>query len=340
MRTTYNPVQGPFPTRPARPPGTTIVVGTPDGFSLLQASASPRLPAPASVAASVVDAGPKQLSDHVTVFGKEALKGYKKMFSDAQTTTFGRKWLGGKTQDFYLVDISRRPVSDIIIVPSKVSTLKFELDVQADVEVIDPLRAVEKGVTDVWVYFATVLQRWLGSIAADYLPTQLSNLTAKINSAVDVEVAKHDAFGTSIISVQRVSVTAGLDKVAQAYVREAEEADIKKEALDRRGEVEVRARKLQHAASQSTDELMAQWLQTKEPIYKEAMEMKIATLNQKDAQRVELMKLMLDKKMIADHDVHEKYPDLVERLFHQALPPAPASPDRLKITDDSGTEPG
>jgi hypothetical protein len=321
MKQTYNPVEGPFEVPPPASPGRAVVIGTNAGFSLRETGTRRRLSAP-DAAGSRTE--PPPAKDPFATIGKSAMRGSAKLFAAAQQSSFGRKYLGGHARAFFLVDVSRRTIADEFALPTREGTLYFKAEVTCDVKIIDPVRAVADGITDVCRHLATELRLRLARVAAGHSARELAEAQNRMQALFDRPVMALNPIDPAIL-LERALVATQLDTEAQKWLREKEVSGLRRGAVEAAGDVEATGRRLAMEASESFDSLLAQWLATGDDRFRVAMEHRISVLHAGDERRRSWAELLVGKGVIEAHDLHARYPDLVDRVLGHVIPGAPAS---------------
>jgi hypothetical protein len=356
MIQTYNPIQGPFDSAPKKAPGTVIVVLDSRGVSLHASESAAKRPPPLAPAAAAPaqSAQPSALSSGgpstgpltpeaaerlgrlsraaLTEGSKLAVWGSKKLLEGAQRTSWGAKLFGSSDRSFYLVDISRRPFEDEFELASKDSTLYFTVTVNCDVQVSDPCGIVHGGITDIRSHFNTRLKRLLGKIASDHTVQDLAGSRAAMQAELDAQLGPGRTFDP-LIAICEITLDVRTDETAAAFLRTKQQAILEIDAIDARGGVDAKARKVASEAMQSPETMLAQWLQSKQPEHREAYERMVQKAATKEERRWVALKFLLDEGVIERQDIYNRFPDFAEFMSLASTPatapslPAPEKPD-------------
>lgn len=310
MATTYNPIKGPFESIPAKALGSVVIVGTAEGFGLHGRVPSKRPATPALL--------PRASPVSETPIGERVLAAGKSLFKGAQGTSFGRRFLGGMAREYYQVDVARRTVSDEFPLATREGAVQFVVNVTLEVRIDDPAAAVAEGVTDVRARLGTALRQRLARVARKHSSIELAAAQASLQASLEAEASKLD----DIVRVDLAHVSVRVDAKAAEMVREVSEEDLRRVVISSRGAISEQARREQMAATRSPADLVAQWLHSKDDRYKLLLEEMIGQRRHDQTQQIEILKMMMENKIIEDIDVHRRFPDLVDRVLRTALPDA------------------
>ena len=329
MSETYNPITGPHRNPPPKAPGAVVVVASQRGVELLARDRPPG-------AASRMPAAPAPLThpsaEHLIDAGASALKG------------IWRSLAAGR-REYFVVDVARHRMSDQFTIPTKEGSVHFIVALRCDVRISDPLGAVAEGVTDVRAYLATALEKRLARVARRYSAIDLATAQRDLQATMDTEIAGGI---DPIVRIETVHLDVGLDVAARKLHREASEAGLHREAIRARGKVNEEARAVEMAATGTPQHLIAQWLHTKDDAYRVALQLMVDGHRHDAARQVEILKMMMDAKVIEDIDFHRRYPDLIDRVLRSAVPgvpgatplPSPADADATRATVAAIPAPG
>jgi hypothetical protein len=253
--------------------------------------------------------------------------------TDGGRLTLGERWFGGYKQ-FYLVDTSQRELTLTYSVASRRPTLKFDMTVVLVVRVIDPRGAVERGITNLEALFNTSILRAAAAVASKY----------DVQDSINAKMAVEGRLGVlpidPAIEIVNVFVDLKPDKDAEQMIRSAEEEDIKRESIAAQGRIDGAGRDIAKDILSSPDDILAQLLTTKDDHYRAALNLRLEQAATEQQRRFEIMKALIDNKIIEPHDIHQRFPGFLDDVFQAMSPKLPkGSPGPLPIEDAKAEEP-
>lgn len=246
---------------------------------------------------------------------------------DGGRLTMGEKLFGGY-KHFYLVDRSPIELNIRCAVSSNKPNIKFEVASTLIVNVVDARGAVERGLTNLETLLTTPAKRAAASVALDYDVRRSS----AAQQAIQDRLAKlpHDP----AIKITDVYVDVSPDADAVREIRFIEEESIRKEYLQSRTTFEADGRSIAKDILSSPNELLAQFLVTKDEHYRDALKLRIDSARNEQVKRFEILRALIDNKLIEAHDLHQYFPNFIEDVLRTIAPQVPASSAQPKLLAD------
>jgi hypothetical protein len=254
------------------------------------------------------------------------------ILQEGERLTWGERIWGGYNS-FFLVDKSVKTVVIRFTVPSRQPTLMFEADINMDLQIIDARGAFERNLNDFSTVVTTAARGAVVKAAKQFTVRQLPEAEDAVHTAL---------IGLPIdpaIRISNVSVVIHPDAEAMKPLRTADEEEIRSNALRAQENVDAIGRSAAKGILSSPDELLAQLLITKDDAYRAALQLRLDQASTEQQRRFEIMKALIDSKIIEPHDFHNRFPGFVDDVFRSVSTQATlAAPKAPRITDQSAVK--
>ncbi len=225
-----------------------------------------------------------------------------------QRTEWGSR-LFQSSESYYLVDVSRHGLECAFEIPSKDDSLYFKVSVRFDAQIKNPAKAVDQGISDLSAYVRTGLERLLAGVGNRYSVQQ--SLAAR-----DAMQAALDAWkGDDVVRVLSSAIDVRQDETERPLVRAVAVQNLEKSAIEATASVDEAARGHQKKILASPEDLLAQWLRTKDPAYREALTAKLSALQTENDRKLAIFDLLSQKGFLKDFDIHESDPNFISNLI-------------------------
>lgn len=227
---------------------------------------------------------------------------------DGERLTWGERVFGGY-KAFYLVDISRRTIRDSYHVPSSQQAFAFDTVVSWDIAVSDPRGVIERGIRDLRVLLDTAGRNAVASAARGFAVQDSGFAEAAVRSAL-LSLSVDPA-----LKISGVAVEMRPDAEALKLLRTAQEEQMRVAAIYAQSKVEAAARAGAKEVLSSPEELLAQILVTKDEAYRAELQRRLEQAANEHHRRFEILKALIESKIIEPHDFHERFPDFLNEVF-------------------------
>jgi hypothetical protein len=233
--------------------------------------------------------------------------------------SLGDRWMG--SQKYFLVDVSRKSSELAFLTPSNKSVLEFEVQATIYGRVANPVQAFLENLSDP----AAALQATVKKIIANFANEADITEAIKLKSRLDAYFKK-----TRVTNAQRPEAedeaTAELLEIdlkifpsdsAREYVSniEREEVAIRSgEALHR---IQNSQRKQMDEVFWSQEELLKQWIVTRDDSYREALRFRLEQDAASNQLKLALLKQAKDSGALDERDLHMLAQPLVQELIDQ-----------------------
>ncbi|HMH50253.1 MAG TPA: hypothetical protein VK548_08480 [Candidatus Acidoferrum sp.] len=231
---------------------------------------------------------------------------------DGQGLTWGERVFGGY-KAFYLVDISRRIMSETYRAPSSQQAFAFDTVVSWTVVVSDPGRVIEHGIRDLRTLFNTMGQNAVANTARSFTVHDCAKAEAAVRAAV-----MHLKIDPAL-SIIDVAVQMRPEADALKLLRSVQEEEMRVAAINAQSNVEAAARDGAKKALSTPEDLLAHVLVTKDEGYKAALRHRLEQAANEDMRRFEIFKALIENKIVEPQDFHARFPDFLNDVF-KAIP--------------------
>ena len=233
--------------------------------------------------------------------------------------TWGERLLGGY-RSFYLVDV--RPQSlgfDLGSCRSKAPGLGFEGTAHLVVKISSPARAVDLGFADL----PRLLEQSVRRIVADAIVGYDVEHDADAQRAAEAALRGRLSLDKAL-EVAEAAVRLAPDGAAREYLQVIGRERLAAAADESSWRLAAAKRERILKLLDSPDQLLAQSIVTKEPEFREALNLKLAELDRDRTRQVELMKYLIENKKIEAHDLEDRFKVLLDAAIGADLQPKAA----------------
>lgn len=243
---------------------------------------------------------------------------------DGERLTWGERVLGSY-KAFYLVDISTQTIKETYNVPSSQQAFSFNIMVSWDIAVADPRLVIEKGINNLRALLDTPSRNAIATAARSLSVQAIGQAESTVQSVL---------MGLAIdpaVKIVSVAVEMRPDEEALKLLRTVQEQQMRVEAIQAKGNVEAAARQGAKTVLASPEELLAHTLVTKDEGYKAELQRRLAQAASEHDRRIEILKALIEHKIIEPLDFHERFPDFLNDIF-KSVPPSMTDLSPKQIT--------
>lgn len=246
--------------------------------------------------------------------------------------TWGERVFGGY-KNFYLVDTTDHTITlGPFECPSQQPSFKFMVKIEISLRIADPQRAVAERLDAPLTKFSPAIKKVATRIAEKHEIRQ----TSQVRKSIEDQLEKTDF--DPALRISGVNVTVDLDKKAAEHIQVIDAKDLRIGAAQANAEARDEERKPLVGILASANEMMAEWILTKNPAIREAMLMKVEENNGNRAAQIEMIKLMAQNGAIEAHVLHDRFGGMFDALLDTLGRPALA-PTQPQLPDDGGNPP-
>lgn len=218
--------------------------------------------------------------------------------------TWGERMFGGY-DNYYLVDMTKQTVELSMKLPSKLDGFAFDAIVSFDLQILDPVWAVEKNITDANGHVKNVISSRLKRLARAFDISESRGAAAKFEEAL--ETLKLDA----PLVATNWSVTVDADDAAIATIRDISSSDLHIRAEKARIAREMVIRDDIRSSMTSIDGLLIHWHSTssqreREQILK-MIDRKLSEIEGDKQLKIEILKHAIDRGRFESDQIDEAF---------------------------------
>ncbi len=215
----------------------------------------------------------------------------------------------GNYKSFYSVNISPQDVNIAFQANSANHSVRFDVSINLRAKLLDPVSAVHNNFSDLESIFRNPLQNLVVNSLIQY---EVSNIN-KAREAVASSFNKIEI--DSAVSLIDYNFDLRPDAEAEKLLRTIDETFLKISANE---SIEKQLKSQREAITKrlaSTDELRAHWIATRDNIYQEVLNDKLAQSAAEKELEFEILKALIQNGMVEPHDFHERFPDFCAKVF-------------------------
>jgi hypothetical protein len=258
-------------------------------------------------------------------------KGLAELGADGRLS-WGERVFGGY-KSFYQVDTTDQAVTlGPFECPSLQPSFKFMVKIEISLRIVDAKRAVAEQLGAPLTKFAPTIKKLATRIAEEHEIRQTSQVRKSIEHQLEKTV--FDA----ALRISGVNVSVDLDRKAADHIQAIDEQGLRIDAAQAKAKVGGEERKPLVNILASANEMMAEWILTKNPAIRDAMLMKVEENNGNRAAQIEMIKLMAQNGAIEAHVLHDRFGGRFDSLLETLARPVGSSTQK-QLPDDGGTPP-
>lgn len=250
--------------------------------------------------------------------------------AEGSTLTWGERVFGGY-RTFYLVDLRPKTIVQKIVAPSNLPAIGFVAELTYDIKVVDPRRTIERGITDLQALMATPVRSAVTDTTRKYRVDRVADALEAVRRAVFA--ARVDP----AVQVVHVAVDLQPDEQAREMLRKTHEVDLRTNAIKAENAVTKLAVGPKLEVIRSPESMLAHYLATSDPKLREALEMTFNQAAGEEQRRVEIMKALIENKLIGPKEFQDRFPDFVRNLTRPLPGPAGTGTKILPGAADEGS---
>ena len=252
----------------------------------------------------------------LNVFGKKALGvgasiavvGGRHLTTALKQSSIGATLLG-PPERYFLVDIGSKSGEFSFDADSGSAGIPFRITLTFSVRVIDAARVVELGVSDLVAYHMNTVSALIRSRAIDFRAEEFEAARSAFMALI------RSGFRDEAVDVSGMSLRMTADERSQQFLRTASEEHLRTRAIGVEQRIGTAQRESVSEALSTPEKILAAWLATKDDRYRVIYEGRIAAAARNQDERMQLLRLALENKLIEPHDLHERFPDLAQTLL-------------------------
>ena len=244
--------------------------------------------------------------------------------------TWGERLFGGY-KTFFLVDTSVKLATFDLTSTSAKSAMDFDVKITLNFQINDPLKAVEQNLSDPRTILLAPLQRVSDEQARGFGVDKAPEARQAIQEAV--RALRIEA----PIAIVDVAVVVKPDAKARDLMRRVDEEHLVRAATTTEANLDREKRGHTKEILNSPDELMAQYLITRDEIYRQAFLQQVEAAQLDKTKQLELLRLAFEKGVIEPHEMRGRFDSIIEDVIGM-MPSLIKAPAALPVAGPSNPE--